>query len=202
MRDAPPAHDLFKYHVTSRDGAAGHVHDLYFDDHGWRVRYVVVDVHHGLSHRQVLISPVCVRYVDPVQRRLDVSLGREQILRGPGVDADRPVSRQHEVALHEYYGIPFYWADEDPATPRGHGDPHLQSMRAVRGYTVITRDAAAGHVVDFVVDCTAWTVTGIVVARRHWLAGPRLVMPVSAVEHVSWLGKAVYLQPEAVGRTA
>ena len=119
----------------------------------------------------------------------------------PGVEADRPVSRQHEVALHEYYGIPFYWT-VDGSAPGGGGDPHLQSMRAVRGYTVIARDAAAGRVVDFLVDCDGWTVSDVVVARHHWLAGPRLVLPVGAVEHVSWLGKVVYLDAEALGRTA
>ena len=163
---------MFKYRVAAPDGAAGHVRDLLFDDHDWRVHYVVVDVHQGLSRRQVLISPACVHHADAGLRRLDVSLGREQIRRGPDVDAARP------------------------------GDPHLQSVRAGRGYTVITRDAAAGHVVDFVVDCAAWTVTDVVVARHHWLAGPRLVLPVGAVEHVSWLGKAVYLDAEALGRTA
>jgi hypothetical protein len=201
MTTTQGAHDLFKYRVAARDGAVGHVHDLFFDDHSWQVRYIVVDVHHGLSHRQVLVSPVCVRGVDHEARRLDLSLGREQVRRGPGVDADRPVSRQHEVALHEYYGIPFYWADEDRAS-HGPGDPHLQSMRAVRGYCVIMRDSAAGHVVDFVVDCETWTVADVVIARRHWLAGPRLVLPVTAVEHVSWLGKAVYLDAAALDRTA
>jgi hypothetical protein len=130
--------------VAARDGAAGHVHDLLFDDRRWHVRYLVVDVHQGLSHRQVLLSPVCVRYVDPVQRRLEVSLPRERILHGPGVETDRPVTRQHEVALHEYYGIPFYWT-VDGSAPGGGGDPHLQSMRAVRGYTAIARDVAAGR---------------------------------------------------------
>src|ERR1051326_8601961 len=140
MTQTQGAHDLFKYRVAARDGAVGHVHDLYFDDHSWRVRYIVVDVHQGLSHRQVLISPVSVRQVDHDERRIDLSLGREQVRRGPGIEADRPVSRQHEVALHEYYRIPFYWTEEHPLSLPASGDPHLRSMRAVRGYTVIMRD--------------------------------------------------------------
>ena len=67
---------------------------------------------------------------------------------------------------------------------------------------MIARDAAAGRVVDFLVDCDGWTVSDVVVARHHRLAGPRLVLPVGAVEHVSWLGKVVYLDAEALGRTA
>src|SRR2546422_526794 len=135
------AHGLFGYRLGARDGIAGHVHDLYFDDRRWLVRYLVVDVRHGLASRRVLISPVCVRATDADARRFDVALSREQIRFGPDVDTDRPVSRQHEIALHEYYGIASYWTHADE-TPRGGADPHLRSMRAVRGYTVIGGDRA------------------------------------------------------------
>src|SRR5438093_13557680 len=57
------AHDLFGYRLGARDGSAGHVHDLYFDDRRWLVRYLVVDVRHGLASRRVLISPsACVAW--------------------------------------------------------------------------------------------------------------------------------------------
>ena len=177
------AHHLSTYRLDATDGVAGRVHDLYFDDRRWLVRYLVVDVHHALSSRRVLISPVCVRSTDAGSRRFTVSLTREQIRRSPDVDADRPVSRQHEVMLHE-------------------ADPHLRSMRAIRGYTVIGRDAAVGHVDDFLVDCGAWTVSDVLIARRQWLAGTRRCLPVSAIGRVSWVGKAVYLDTAAVGQTA
>ena len=196
------AHDLFGYRLGARDGSAGHVHDLYFDDRRWLVRYLVVDVRHGLASRRVLISPVCVRGVDADTRRFDLTLSRDQIRFGPDVDSDRPVSRQHEIALHEYYGIPFYWTHGDDATPRGGADPHLRSMRAVSGYTVIGGDTAVGHVADFLVDCGAWAVSDVVVARRRWMAGPRQAVPVGAIARVSWVGKAVYLDSHAAVRTA
>jgi len=195
------AHHLSTYRLDTTDGVAGRVHDLYFDDRRWLVRYLVVDVHHALSSRRVLISPVCVRSTDAGSRRFTVSLTREQIRRSPGVDADRPVSRQHEVMLHEYYRLPFYWKDEHPLDTRT-ADPHLRSMRAIRGYAVIGRDAAVGHVDDFLVDCGAWTVSDVLIARRQWLAGTRRCLPVSAIGRVSWVGKAVYLDTAAVGQTA
>ena len=195
------AHPLLAYRIDARDGAVGRVHDLYFDDRRWIVRYLVVDVHRALSGRRVLISPVCVDGTETIERRISVALTREQIWRSPDVDADRPVSRQHEVALHEYYGLPFYWKDAPPLATSG-GDPHLRSMRAIRGYTVVEREAAAGHVEDFLVDCGAWTVCGVVIGRRHWLAGPRRRLPVSAIGRVSWVGKAVYLDGQTATRTA
>ena len=194
-------HSLFAYRIEARDGVAGRVHDLYFDDRRWIVRYLVADVRHGLASRRVLISPVCARDTDPSSRVITVSLTREQIWRSPDVDTDRPVSRRHEAALHEYYGLPFYWKDEHPLEADA-GDPHLRSMRAIRGYTVVERDAAAGHVEEFLVDCAAWTVSDVLVTRRHWLAGPRRRLPVSAIARVSWVGKAVYLDSRALTQTA
>jgi hypothetical protein len=196
------AHELFGYRLDAHDGIAGRVHDLYFDDRRWLVRYLVVDVRHGLASRRVLISPVCVRGTAADARRFDVALSREQVRRGPDVDTDRPVSRQHEIALHEHYGIPFYWTHGEDATPRGGADPHLRSMRAVRGYIVFAGDSALGHVEDFLVDCGAWEVSDVVVARRRWMAGPRQAVPVGAIARVSWVGKAVYLDGRAVVQTA
>ena len=185
------ARDLAGYGVVAGHGVVRWARDIYFDDRQWKVRYVVVALRHGLTIRQVLVSPVCVVGVDAAARRLETSLTREQILHGPDIDADRPVSRQHEIALHEYYGIPFYWMDEDPASRWG--DPHLRSIRAIRGYTVIDRDAAVGHVTDFSIDVGAWTLVDVLVARHHWPGAPRVRLAVNAIERVSWMGKAIYL---------
>jgi uncharacterized protein YrrD len=193
------AHQLWGYHLVTRDGPVGRVRDLYVDDRRWVVRYLVVELRHALASRRVLISPVCVRAVDTDARCLEVSLVREQVRHAPDVDDDRPVSRQHEIALHEYYGIPFYWTDEDPAAAQP-ADPHLRSVRAVRGYSVIGRDAAIGHVEDFVIDVVGWRVSGMVVARRHWLSGPRHTLAVADITRISWLGKAVYVDTGALDR--
>jgi hypothetical protein len=37
------AHDLMGVHVGAADGDVGHLHDLYFDDQQWAIRYLVVD---------------------------------------------------------------------------------------------------------------------------------------------------------------
>ena len=38
------AHSMLAYRIDARDGVAGHVHDLYFDDRRWIVRYLVTDL--------------------------------------------------------------------------------------------------------------------------------------------------------------
>jgi predicted secreted protein len=45
------------YGLRATDGSVGKIADLYFDDHAWIVRYVVVDTGGWLTGRAVLISP-------------------------------------------------------------------------------------------------------------------------------------------------
>lgn len=199
MRSSYLAHELSGLALLARDAGVGRVRDLYIDDRGWNVRYLVAEVRHGMASRRILVSPVCVTAVDVPAGRVQVSLTRDQLWRGPDVHTDRPVSRQHEIALHEYFGLPFYWSGEEPTVERA-GDPHLRSVRAVRGYTVIAGDTAIGHVGDFTIDVAQWRVAGIAVRQRRWLSGPRQSLPVGAIRSVSWIGKAVYVEMSALAR--
>ena len=46
------------YRVGAKDGEVGKVRDLFFDDNGWGVRYLVVDTRPWLGGRRV--SAICV----------------------------------------------------------------------------------------------------------------------------------------------
>jgi uncharacterized protein YrrD len=100
---------LFGFTVAARDGEIGKVKDAYFDDERWVVRHVVVDAGGWLSVRDVLISPRSVRGVDWQREAIDVDLTRQQVKESPSIDTDRPVSRQHEIDYHRYFGYPDYW---------------------------------------------------------------------------------------------
>lgn len=93
--------------LQARDGAVGNVSDLYFDDAEWRVRYLVVDTGSWLSGRSVLISTAAL--VTTATGELSVFLTKEQVRNSPGIDTDKPVSRQYEEQLHAYYAWPYYW---------------------------------------------------------------------------------------------
>jgi hypothetical protein len=66
--------DMTSYTIAASDGDLGSVHDLYFDDEAWVVRYLVLDTRWGkwLPGRLVLISPISVNQPDWVSRRLSV----------------------------------------------------------------------------------------------------------------------------------
>ena len=101
--------DLLDYAIRATDGDIGHVKDFYFDDASWVIRYLVVDTGTWLAQRKVLISPVAIGRPDRTSRVFPAAITKEQVTNSPDVDTDKPVSRQYEELLHDYYGYPYYW---------------------------------------------------------------------------------------------
>lgn len=101
--------DLRSYTIGATDGDIGTVDDLYFDDQSWTVRYVVVDTGGWLRGRRVLIPPRAIQEIDDVGERVITDLTKQQVETSPGIETDRPVSRQYETDLYGYYGYPYYW---------------------------------------------------------------------------------------------
>ncbi|HEY6515319.1 MAG TPA: PRC-barrel domain-containing protein [Steroidobacteraceae bacterium] len=106
--------DLEGYAIRATDGDIGHVNDVYFDDHRWVVRYLVVETGQWLSSRKVLISPMAIGRPDWTGKVLPVSITKEQVKGSPDIDTDKPVSRQHEMRYLGYYGYPNYWGGIGP----------------------------------------------------------------------------------------
>jgi hypothetical protein len=189
------------YTIGATDGHIGHVRDAYFDDQRWSVRYVVVDTDPWLAGRRVLISPSSLRAADHEHKVLRAALTKAQVANSPDTDTEKPVSRQHEIALYRYY-FPYYWvgdavragASGAPAglelgtnwEPQGHGDPHLRSANAVAHHYVHATDAEIGHVADFLYDDTGWRIGYLVVAAGTFRPGRKVLVPVEWVTWVSW----------------
>jgi uncharacterized protein YrrD len=198
--------------VVATDGEVGGVRDVYFDDEKWVVRYLVVDTGGWLSGRSVLISPYAVRFIDWGTRAVVVNLTRDQVKHSPGIDTDKPVSRQQEEEYHRYYGYPQYWpyatywawgavplaVPPDPQiqeaaenarrakADRTGADAHLRSTEAVLGYVIQTSDGAMGHVADFLFDEETWAVRYLIADTRNWLPGKHVLMAPQWIREVSW----------------
>ncbi|HEY8608215.1 MAG TPA: PRC-barrel domain-containing protein [Noviherbaspirillum sp.] len=95
--------------IGARDGNLGRVKDIYFDDSHWTVRFLEVDTGGLMGGRRVLISPHAVIAVDWEGAEVTVDLTRQQVHDSPGIDSAVPVARQHEAAIFNYYGYPYYW---------------------------------------------------------------------------------------------
>jgi hypothetical protein len=95
--------------LRATDGTVGAVEDFYIDDATWHVRYLVADTGGWLGGRLVLITPAVLGAFDMAQREFPVSLTRDQVEHSPDIATDKPVSRQQESRLHDYYGWTPYW---------------------------------------------------------------------------------------------
>jgi hypothetical protein len=70
-------------------------------------------------------------------------------------------------------------------------DPHPHSTREVIGYRLHASDGTMGHVVDFILDATTWTIRSVVVDTGTWWPGKREILPWQRIEHIHWLGSTV-----------
>ena len=204
------AKTLTGYKLDSLEGEIGRVEEFYFDDKHWVVRYLVADSGNWLTGRHVLLSPYALGAVSNEKHRVTVDLTKKQIEGSPGLDRDKPVSRQFEESYYGYYGYPMYWGgpymwgpypyitrDRDEWKNRTKAekgwDPNLRSTSAVAGYHVEAKDGAIGHVEDFVIDDATWAIRYLIVDTRNWWPGKRVLIAPQWIERVSWSESSVFI---------
>jgi sporulation protein YlmC with PRC-barrel domain len=84
--------------IVAADGEVGSVDDLYFDDEGWDVRYLVVNARRWIPGRKYLLSPVAIDRDRPLtEGDIRVDLTREQISRCPTVVSESHLRSSAEV---------------------------------------------------------------------------------------------------------
>jgi hypothetical protein len=176
------------YRIQASDGDIGQIHDCYFDDRRWTIRYLSAGVGHWLPRRHVLIPPLALRALDETGATLHVTLTKAQVRDSPGIDTDKPVSRQHAIELAQYFGFPYDWNGPALRPLRGQpaGDPHLRSAREVTGYSVHGVYDKIGGVDDLLVDDTVWAIRYIVVDIWRAWPGKKVLLASEWIERVSW----------------
>jgi sporulation protein YlmC with PRC-barrel domain len=198
--------------IWAKDGDLGTVSDFYFDDITWTIRYMVVETGTWLLSRKVLISLIAIGKPDWESKTLSVNLTCNQVRNSPDIDTQRPVYRQHEVDLHEYYLWPQYWQsgcgyggtfgitpyplmetelEKNPADRNE--DIHLRSTNQVTGYHIHATDGNIGHVADFIVDDEKWALKNMVVDIGNWLPGKQILVSPKWIKSVNWEESSVYL---------
>jgi uncharacterized protein YrrD len=214
-------HDIIGMRIHATDGILGHVRDVYFENGQWLIRYFEIDTSHWLLDRHVLLAPTAVQSLDWEHGRVHVALTREQVRNSPDIDSHKPVSRQHQAQLHEYFQWPFQssdgvWRGEElaaelhklmietrgqevpvPLPEQTKDDPHLWSARALSHYGLQGTDGDLGRVDDFLVYPDAWTIRHIVIATGSPLQARACLVPVDRITRISWDAKRIRV---AMGR--
>ncbi|MGE5350963.1 MAG: PRC-barrel domain-containing protein [Acidobacteriota bacterium] len=213
------------YKIHALDGEIGEVNDFFFDDVTWNIRYLVVDTGTWLQKRLVLISPHALGKPDWKEKRFPVNLTKEKIQNSPSVDAARPVSRQQETDLSDYYGWPYYWTGLGAGFPgaippvppnlnvpdqgfvagqntrdenKRETDPHLRSARDIIDYKIQADDDRIGNVEDFIVEDDLWSIRYMVVDTGKWLLpGKKVLIALPWIEAIDWSESAVFVSMTA-----
>jgi hypothetical protein len=208
------------YVIKVSDGRIGTVSDFLFDDASWLIRWRVVETGNWLTGRKVLLAPSVLGHLDPNGSKFSVSLTMQQVKNSPDIDTERPVSRQIESDIYDYYGWSPYWgtgagylgfgfgggataplpsprsrrrAEDIAAARRSDDDPHLRSVEAVTGYHIHASDGEIGHVADFLVKDSDWSIHEIVVDTKNWWPGKNVLISPRLIREIDWMDNAVKL---------
>jgi len=203
--------DLYGNKVSALDGTIGQVKDFYFDRSTWAIRYLVVDTGAWLAGRLVLLAPHAFGRLDRYERTLHVKLSSQQIENSPKLEAQQPVSREHEIACHHHYGWPAYWnADtrwgltdfpglrgrstaktEVQPPPRAY--PPLESTQSLGGYQIQTEKGTIGTLSGFTVFDRTWIICDLIVKPGEWYAGKDLRVTPDQIRQISHENSSVLI---------
>jgi len=204
------AKTLRGYQLDSLNGAIGTAKDFLFDDRHWAIRYLVADTGKWLTGRQVLLSPYALGAAAEPEHTLEIHLTKKQIEESPGLESDRPVSRQFETSYYGYYGWPMYWGGQyiwgsspyierdssrwNELSPGGPSvDSHLRSVHEISGYHLHAADGNLGHVEDVIIDDHTWAIRYLIVDTHNWWPGKKVLVSPHWSNRVSWSERKIYV---------
>jgi hypothetical protein len=103
------ANEVQGYYIGAQDGEIGHVDDFIVEDTSWDIRYLVVDTQNWLPGKKVLVSHKWVDTIDWNKQTVQVNMNRDMIERSPEYDPHKPINREYEVRMYDFYGKPHDW---------------------------------------------------------------------------------------------
>jgi hypothetical protein len=202
---------LKNFSLKAIDGEKGKIKNFLFDEDGWTVRYLEVDIGNFFTDKRVLIPVRRLGVIDRDDKHFTVNLTVEEIKNSPGLEYDLPVSRQYEASLLQYYEVQPYWPEAAVGytgreslltpgspfhSPRSAGKVEettgLRSFSEVSGYYIKAIDDQFGHLEDLIVDDDSWHIVYAVIDTKNlspW--SKEVILPVEVLEEISFFDKEV-----------
>lgn len=210
---------LKKYSIYATDGEMGKVHDLYFDDERWGLRYAVVDSRKWLPGRRVLLSPATFDSINDEEGFVKANEDKETIRNSPKVPEGQPITKEVEKSLTGYYGWSRYWTDSlvGGIQPRPYNDLRnealakdqmqqelnlnndkdhdLRSAGETMDYKVHADNGKLGHAADLVFDDHYWKMRYLVVQGEGLPNEDQYyLIDLQDVESVDWFDGDIYVK--------
>jgi hypothetical protein len=204
--------ELSKYKIIGKDGEIGNIFDFYFDDKIWTIRYIAVNAGNWLLKNLVLISPIFI-FIEDISTEnetIKINLTNEQVKNSPDIDTEKPISRQHEMTLMDYYGAGYYWAGFDTwgmyslpvglrdvavknkKEKRANENIYLRSMNEVLNYKAAAADDDFGRFKDMLVNIENWSVDYFILNTNVILPGDDITFNIRLIRSISYDESTVY----------
>lgn len=121
------------------------------------------------------------------------------------MDTEKPVSRQQEIAMEEYFGKLAMWVSKHmeggAQIPMGRKypvrtkeDPDLRSALSLLDYKVCASDGEIGLLEGFIMDEASWHIGYLDVKAGDWLLNRWVLIPTRWVKSVSWANREVTMR--------
>jgi hypothetical protein len=158
----------------ARDGVAGYVRDLHFDEATWQIGYVEIDTGRWLFGRRVLAPSPLIGVPAWHSRVLPFSMTREQVSgcpsRGPAMYSSQDTLQLANISRA----------------------PNLRSVWDVLGYRLFAVDGEIGSVEDLVVLTSEWSIQFIIVSLHGLEEAFAGISPGHVVE-ADWDERALHI---------
>src|SRR5450432_2331875 len=102
---------LLSMKLKGTDGEIGKLKDFYFDDISWTIRHLILKTGSWFSERDVLISTEAVVHSNWEPGIIPVRLTKDQMLKSPDIETDKPVARQQEIEIYGHNLWQPYWGN-------------------------------------------------------------------------------------------
>ncbi len=95
--------EVMRYSVHRVHERIGDVEDFVVDDSSWVICYVVVNLQEWWSDRKVLVLPRSISEITWEEAAVHVDVSRAFLRQAPEYDPKRPIDRDYEARLRDYY---------------------------------------------------------------------------------------------------
>jgi hypothetical protein len=96
--------------VSVSEGIIGKLTNFVIDTHYWVIRYLEIDTHNRMNGTNTaLVTPTLILSINWPENRISVDISLDNLQNAPRYDANKPISRDYESRLLQYYGERIYW---------------------------------------------------------------------------------------------
>lgn len=188
--------ELLGYGVEATDGRIGVVKDLLFNQYGWCVCHVMIDLTDLIPGKRVVLPPESFGQPGTRDTSFPVNLSCEELKNGPTLEIDEVEYRKHADELCLHHGWEPCWRCPSMKSEQGkepEEDMQMRSCREIMSYGVEATDGSIGHVEDLILDDSEWIIRYFVVHTRTWLPGRKVLVAPSWIAQIVWDELKVYV---------